>query len=141
MAQVNVPKTSKKAISAIIIAVAALFLIANSYTIIEPDERGVAVSLGQITSTTPIQPGIVWKTPFVTSIETFSIVPKTYEVTFSVGEDGAITKDMQTIGATVVVRYNYRKPYHRNCKKIPQLYNYRKCNERLYQSISQGNYR
>lgn len=107
MAQVNVPKTSKKAISAIIIAVAALFLIANSYTIIEPDERGVAVSLGQITSTTPIQPGIVWKTPFVTSIETFSIVPKTYEVTFSVGEDGAITKDMQTIGATVVVRYNY----------------------------------
>ena len=33
--------------------------------------------------------------------------PKTYEVTFSVGTDGAITKDMQTVGATVAVRYVY----------------------------------
>lgn len=78
-----------------------------SVDIIEPDERGVKVTLGEITSEEPIQPGVVMHIPFVTRIERFSIVPKTYEVTFTVGDDGAITKDMQTVGSTVVVRYNY----------------------------------
>jgi regulator of protease activity HflC (stomatin/prohibitin superfamily) len=78
-----------------------------SVDIIEPDERGVKVTLGEITSEEPIQPGVVMHMPFVTRIERFSIVPKTYEVTFTVGDDGAITKDMQTVGSTVVVRYNY----------------------------------
>jgi len=82
-----------------------LFL--NSYQVIDPDERGVEVRLGQIVSDEPMQPGFHWKVPFMTEIETFSVVPKTYEVTFTVGDDGAITKDMQTLGATVVVRYNY----------------------------------
>lgn len=90
------------------IAAFLLFIVfLNSYEVIEPDERGVAVKLGEITSEEPIQPGFHWKMPFLTSIEKFSVVPKTYEVTFSVGDDGAITKDMQTLGATVVVRYNY----------------------------------
>lgn len=79
----------------------------NSCQVVEPDERGVVVRMGEIQSDEPLQPGLHWKMPFVTDIETFSIVPKTYEVTFTVGDDGAITKDMQTLGATVVVRYNY----------------------------------
>ena len=82
-------------------------MLMSSCTVIEPSERGVMVRLGQITSEKPIEPGIVWHYPFIESVEVFSIVPKTYEVTFSVSDDGAITKDMQTLGATVAVRYNY----------------------------------
>lgn len=69
----------------------------SSCTVIEPSERGAMVRLGQITSEKPIEPGIVWHYPFIESVEVFSIVPKTYEVTFSVSDDGA----------TVAVRYNY----------------------------------
>lgn len=82
-------------------------MLMSSCTVIEPSERGVMVRLGQITSEKPIEPGIVWHYPFIESVEVFSVVPKTYEVTFSVSDDGAITKDMQTLGATVAVRYNY----------------------------------
>lgn len=103
----NKPSISGKSLLGIAVAVGALFLVLSSYTVIEPDERGVEVRLGQIVSDEPLQPGFHWKMPFLTSIETFSIVPKTYEVTFRVDEDGALTKDMQTLGATVAVRYNY----------------------------------
>lgn len=94
----------------ILIAVACILLLIvglNSYDIIEPDERGVSVTLGEISCDEPLQPGVVTHLPFVTRIECYSVVPKTYEVTFHVGDDGAITKDMQTVGSTVVVRYNY----------------------------------
>lgn len=98
---------SAKKVKFLCIAIAALILTTCSVDIIEPDERGVSVTLGEISSTEPVQPGVRVHLPFVTRIERFSIVPKTYEVTFSVGDDGAITKDMQTVGSTVVVRYNY----------------------------------
>ncbi len=100
-------KFSGKSLMLFLIGGLALILVLNSFTVIEPDERGVEVRLGQIVSEEPMQPGFHWKVPFLTSIETFSIVPKTYEVTFRVDEDGALTKDMQTLGATVAVRYNY----------------------------------
>ena len=103
----NVPRPKGNTILVVVVLLLGLIVFLNSYQVIEPDERGVAVRLGEITSDEPIQPGFHWKVPFLTSIETFSIVPKTYEVTFTVGDDGAITKDMQTLGATVVVRYNY----------------------------------
>ena len=45
--------------------------------------------------------------PFITQIRKFRLEPKTYEVSFSCGSDGAITKDMQTVGSTVAVRYIY----------------------------------
>lgn len=107
MQKQEIKKPSSKSIKVVAFGLAALFLIFNSYQVIEPDERGVEVRLGQIVSEQPIQPGFHWKVPFLTTIETFSIVPKTYEVTFRVDEDGALTRDMQTLGATVAVRYNY----------------------------------
>lgn len=107
MQKQEIKKPSAKSIKVVAFGLAALFLIFNSYQVIEPDERGVEVRLGQIVSEQPIQPGFHWKVPFLTTIETFSIVPKTYEVTFRVDEDGALTRDMQTLGATVAVRYNY----------------------------------
>lgn len=100
-------KIDTKRIVLAIVCVVLLILGMFSYDIIEPDERGVSVTLGEISCDEPLEPGIVTHLPFVTKIERFSVVPMTYEVTFSVGDDGAITKDMQTVGSTVVVRYNY----------------------------------
>lgn len=97
----------KTSIFNVVVALFGFTMLMSSCTIIEPSERGVMVRLGQITSEKPIEPGIVWHNPFIESVEVFSIVPKTYEVTFNVSDDGAITKDMQTLGATVAVRYNY----------------------------------
>ena len=78
----------------------------DCYTIIDPNERGIDVKLGEIQGEV-IQPGIHFRVPFITSTKKFALKPKVYEVTFSVGNDGAITKDMQTVGATVAVRYVY----------------------------------
>ena len=100
-------KIDTKRVVLAIVCVVLLILGLFSYDIIEPDERGVSVTLGEISCDEPLEPGIVTHLPFVTKIERFSVVPMTYEVTFSVGDDGAITKDMQTVGSTVVVRYNY----------------------------------
>lgn len=106
----NVNNLFEISLKKVFIGIGVLFLLTLgmcSVDIIEPDERGVSVTLGEISCNEPIQPGVKTHLPFVTRIERFSIVPKTYEVTFSVGDDGAITKDMQTVGSTVVVRYNY----------------------------------
>lgn len=78
----------------------------SSYSVIDPNERGIDVKLGQMQDEI-IQPGLHWRTPFITETRKFKLEPKTYEVSFSVGADGAITKDMQTVGATVAVRYVY----------------------------------
>ena len=78
----------------------------DSYSVIDPNERGIDVKLGQMQDEI-IQPGWHWRTPFITKTRKFRLEPKTYEVSFSVGADGAITKDMQTVGATVAVRYVY----------------------------------
>ena len=100
----------KKAIKNLCIAGAvALVLVVvtvNSCTIISPNERGVKVTLGQVEGDV-IQPGMKFHAPFITIIRKFRLEPKTYEVSFSCGQDGAITKDMQTVGSTVAVRYIY----------------------------------
>ena len=84
----------------------AVVLCINSCTIISPNERGVKVALGQVVGDV-IQPGMNMHAPFITRIRKFRLEPKTYEVSFSCGNDGAITKDMQTVGSTVAVRYVY----------------------------------
>ena len=99
-------KFFKKLITAAVIVFIVLIVGINSCSIVDPNERGIDVKLGQMQDVV-IQPGLHWKAPFITHTRKFKLEPKTYEVTFSVGNDGAITKDMQTVGATVAVRYVY----------------------------------
>ena len=99
-------KILKSSIITGVIALLALVVIINSCTVISPNERGVKVTLGQVQGDV-LQPGMKFHAPFVTVIRKFRLEPKTYEVSFSCGQDGAITKDMQTVGSTVAVRYIY----------------------------------
>ena len=97
---------TKPLIITAIIAVVAVVLFLSSFTVVAPNERGVIVELGQVKEGV-IQPGVKMHMPFISQVRKFRLEPKTYEVAFSVGSDGAITKDMQTVGATVAVRYMY----------------------------------
>ena len=99
-------KNVKKFIIAGVIALLVIVTVINSCTVISPNERGVKVTLGQVEGDV-LQPGMQFHAPFITKIRCFRLEPKTYEVSFSCGSDGAITKDMQTVGSTVAVRYVY----------------------------------
>ena len=88
------------------IIVFIVLMCVNMCTVIDPNERGVNITLGEIKGET-LENGIHFHAPFISKIRTFRLEPKTYTTTFSVGNDGAITKDMQTVGATVTVRYMY----------------------------------
>ena len=78
----------------------------NSFSVVDPNERGVQVTLGEITGDV-LAPGMHGHAPFISKIQKYSIVPKGMNVNFSVGKDGAITKDMQTVGSQVTVFYRY----------------------------------
>ncbi|MBQ1710971.1 MAG: hypothetical protein II032_07620 [Treponema sp.] len=99
-------KNVKNSIIAGVIALLVIVTVINSCTVISPNERGVKVTLGQVEGDV-LQPGMKFHAPFITRIRCFRLEPKTYEVSFSCGSDGAITKDMQTVGSTVAVRYVY----------------------------------
>lgn len=84
-----------------------LFIIfMGCWFVVGPSERGVKVTLGKA-SDEVLGPGFYFKLPLFTEVREFELQPKTYEVKFSVDENGAVTKDMQTVGATVSVRYFY----------------------------------
>ncbi len=99
-------KSIKRLIATGVVLVAIVVVCVNSCTVVSPNERGVKVTLGQVEGDV-IQPGMKFHAPFITRIRKFRLEPKTYEVSFSCGSDGAITKDMQTVGSTVAVRYIY----------------------------------
>jgi len=92
-------------ITAAVVAVIAI-LIPASCTIVDRTERGVEVLMGQVVGDV-IQPGVKVHIPFAASVKKYSIVPKSKSSTFTVGKDGAITKDMQTVGSSVTVYYQY----------------------------------
>lgn len=98
-------KNLEKIIIGGVIAAIAVIVLAQSCTVVHQRERGVLYTFGVANHV--VEPGLVFKAPFAQSIKKYSIAPKTYEVTFPVGQDGAITRDMQTVGTTVNVKYSF----------------------------------
>lgn len=99
-------KVNSGIIALIIIAAVAIVVASKSCTVIGPTERGVRVTLGKV-SEEIMQPGFRWKTPFVQDIKKLSIVPKEINVTISVGNNAAVSKDLQEIGVTSIINYKY----------------------------------
>ena len=96
----------KKHLISVIVAFFVIVTAVNSCSTIRQRERGVEYVLGKVSGGV-IQPGLKIHAPFVSKIQKYSIAPKTFEATFSVEKDGAITRDMQTVGTTVNVKYAY----------------------------------
>lgn len=106
MAENGKKKVGKKPFVIIVVIVALAALIYNSITVVGPNERGIEVKLGEVSGDV-LQPGMHYHIPFISVIKRYSIVPRGMNVNFSVDEDGAITKDMQTVASQVTVFYRY----------------------------------
>ena len=94
----------------IIAAVVAVFALAlGSFTCVEPTEVGVVKTTGSISGTIPRGNGYTFKIPFIQSITTIPLDPQKDDFTYEVGDDGAITKDMQTVGVSTSIIYVYNE--------------------------------
>ncbi len=99
-------KMTRKSISTIVVLAVLAVVVYSSVTVVAPNERGVQVTLGEVTGDI-LDPGMHFHPPFISTIKKYSIIPKGMNVYFTVGTDGAITKDMQTVGSQVTVFYRY----------------------------------
>lgn len=99
-------KNAKKSLVTLIALAVIVIGALESFSVVAPNERGVQIMLGEVIGGV-LEPGMHFHPPFVSAIKKYSIVPKGMNVTFSVGRDGAITKDMQTVGSHVTVFYRY----------------------------------
>ena len=101
---------AKKNVTSVIIGFAIALIVAitlyGGISIVAPAERGVLVVLGQVEGNV-LMPGVHFHAPFISVIKKYSVVPKRMDANFTVGKDGAITKDMQTVGSNVTVFYRY----------------------------------
>ena len=89
-----------------VLLVVLLVLLFNSFSIISPNQRGVKVTLGQV-SDNVYQSGIVFKLPFVSKIKKYSVVPIEMSVIFGIKNDATVTKDMQSVGTEINLFYRY----------------------------------
>lgn len=75
---------------------------------IESGNRGLRFTMGAIDQT-ELDEGINFKMPVFQKIRTVSIRPQELTFTVTVGEQAAISKDNQSIGATLTVFYRYKE--------------------------------
>lgn len=96
----NAPKKpSTKGIKWIIAGIAAIFVAANSFTIVPAGNTGVVLTLGEVAST-PFSEGFHLKAPFIQTVEHMSNKIQVYETPAS-----AVSKDLQTVSSKVAVNY------------------------------------
>jgi regulator of protease activity HflC (stomatin/prohibitin superfamily) len=89
-----------------IVLIVAVSLGLNCCSSVGPTEKGVMLTFGK-PSDESLDPGLHFKSPIGQEIRTWDLSPIEYSKTFSVGQDGAISKDMQTIGVTVTLYWKY----------------------------------
>lgn len=96
----------KKLIVIGIIAVLAVLLLVGAIRVVSPTERAVKVTLGKVENTV-LQPGLVFKVPLVQKVKKYDLSPKSLEMNFSMGQDAAVTSDMQSVACQMVVYWTY----------------------------------
>ena len=101
----------------------------NCCSSVGPTERGIITTFGK-PSEKVLEPGLHFKSPIGQTILKKDISPIEYTKTFTVGEDGAISKDMQTIGVTFTLYWKY------DPNRIYEIVTNYKDDQRIYQPIS-----
>ena len=101
----------------------------NCCSSVGPTERGIMTTFGK-PSEKVLEPGLHFKSPIGQTILKKDISPIEYTKTFTVGEDGAISKDMQTIGVTFTMYWKY------DPNRIYEIVTNYKDDQRIYQPIS-----
>ena len=96
----NAPKKANlKGIKWLIAGIAALFIAANSFTIVPAGNAGVVLTLGEV-SAKPLSEGFHLKAPFIQTVEDMSNKIQVYETPAS-----AVSKDLQTVSSKIAVNY------------------------------------
>lgn len=116
----------------IILGVSLIILIIvglNCCSSVGPTEKGVMLTFGK-PSTESLDPGLHFKSPIGQEVRTWDMSPIEYEKAFSVGQDGAISKDMQTIGVKFTLYWRY------NPDRIPEIARSYSNEEKIKQPIS-----
>lgn len=98
----------KKLINFLIASIMMLVSFASCCTV-EPDEVVVVKNLGQIDRVLERGSGVCYLNWITESAVSIPLTPQQLEMSFQVGDDGAITKDMQTIGMSISVVYNFKE--------------------------------
>lgn len=94
----------------LIAAIVAIFALAlGSFTCVEPNEVAVVKTAGKISGIIPRGNGYTFKVPFIQSVTTIKLSPQKEDFTYEVGDDGAITKDMQTVGVSTSIIYTFNE--------------------------------
>jgi regulator of protease activity HflC (stomatin/prohibitin superfamily) len=99
------PGTLRKGILALAAAAAAIIILAGTFFTVKANERAVLFTFGRAERV--LMPGMHAKIPFVQTKEKISIVPQEIMLKINVGDDAAVSSDMQEIGVTAVVNYRY----------------------------------
>ncbi len=96
----------KKIIIIALVAILAVVIVFNCFSSVGTTERGIVVTFGK-PGTEVLNPGLHFTIPFAQTIKKYSLAPINYEIDFSIGSDGAVTNDMQTVGLTADVFWKY----------------------------------
>lgn len=99
-------KTIKRLIIIAVAAVILIILLILGISVISPTQRGVKVTMGKAGNTV-LQPGVQFKIPFFQSIKKYDLSPKSLSMSFSMGQDAAVTSDMQSVACEMVVYWTY----------------------------------
>ena len=89
-----------------LVAAVALLLVGCPCKIVGPTERGVVKTFGEV-SDKILEPGLRWKIPVAQAIVKYDLTPTTVKVNIPVGEDGALSRDRQTIGIKGSFNWKY----------------------------------
>ena len=85
-----------------------ILMIVNPFVTIPAGSKGLIFTFGKIENR-ELNPGLSMKFPLVQNIEIITVRPIQITTKITVGPDGAITKDNQTIGAEMVIMYKYKQ--------------------------------
>lgn len=118
-----------KTVIFLVIGILAIIMLVRSCSSIGSTERGVITTFGK-PGNEVLEPGLHFKLPIGQDVIKYDISPIEYEKTFTTGNDGAISKDLQTVGVTFTLYWHYDE------NKILDVIRKYKTKESIYQPIS-----
>lgn len=101
--------TIKKLIIPGIVLLVAIITIPQCCTMVQPNQVGVVKTMGKIDRTLARGSGINFKAPFVQEVVKLDMSPVTYDLSYSYGNDAAVTKDMQSVGLDATLVYKFKE--------------------------------
>jgi len=101
---VKIGSVIKAAVIAVVLFIA--LCVFWPFKVIGPTERGVIKTFGDVRETI-LEPGLKVKIPIVQKVTTYDLTPIIIKVDVPMGEDGAVSKDKQTIGVNGSVIWKY----------------------------------